>query len=161
MKRILSFLILNQIVFSYSMAQSINIAWEQSLGGTGDEICSAGVQTSDAGFIIAGLSDSHDGDVTGNHGDADFWIAKLNSVGKLSWENSYGGTDYDQASSIEQTIDGGYITAGNSWSTNGDVTGHHGGSDDYNGDYWVVKTDSMGNLQWEKAYGGSDLDEAK
>src|SRR4051794_1392598 len=52
----------------------------------------------------------------------------------ITWQKSLGGTDNDIANSIQQTTDGGYIVAGETQSTNGDVTGNHGSYD-----YWVVK----------------------
>ena len=84
---------------------------------------------------------------------------KLNDTGKIEWEKCYGGSKDEVAFSIEQTSDGGYIVAGNSNSTDGDVTGHHGG--DTTHDYWIIKIDSVGNLQWEKSLGGGGDDEAE
>jgi len=66
-----------------------------------------------------------------------------------------GGTNDDGVSYIQQSIDGGYIVAGNSYSNDGDVTGHHGGID-----YWIVKLDASGTIEWEKSLGGSDDDVA-
>ncbi|MDN5360538.1 MAG: flagellin, partial [Thermotogaceae bacterium] len=73
------------------------------------------------------------GDVSGNHGGYDYWIVKLNSDGTLDWEKSLGGSDYDGASSIQQTTDGGYIVAGRSKSNDGDV------SENSDNDSWIVK----------------------
>ncbi|HRH60473.1 MAG TPA: hypothetical protein PL045_07875, partial [Chitinophagaceae bacterium] len=75
----------------------------------------------------------------------------------IEWQKSLGGTSYDFANSIQQTKDGGYITAGGSWSNDNDVSGHHGTS--YS-DYWIVKLDSAGNIQWQKSLGGSDFEYA-
>jgi hypothetical protein len=91
-------------------------------------------QTSDGGYIVAGSSYSSGGDVTGNHGHDDYWVVKLSGSGEKQWEKSLGGSNSDYASSIQQTSDGGYIVAGSSYSSDGDVTGNHGGSD-----YWIVK----------------------
>ena len=93
---------------------------------------------------------SNDGDVTGNHGGLDYWIVKSDDSGNLQWQKSIGGTADDFAYAIQQSADGGYIVAGDSWSTDGDVTGNHGGYDD-----WIVKSDSSGNLQWQKSLGGT------
>ena len=60
------------------------------------------------GYIIAGSSDSVDGDVGGNHGDFDYWVVKLDSNGILEWQKSYGGSGYDSAQDI-QIASGGYI----------------------------------------------------
>ncbi|WP_435525801.1 T9SS type A sorting domain-containing protein [Chryseobacterium indoltheticum] len=112
-------------------------------------------QTSDGGYIVAGESNSINGDVTGNHGNSDYWIVKLDSSGNIQWQKSLGGSNRDAANSIKQTSDGGYIVAGESNSTNGDVVGNHG-----NYDYWIVKLDSSGTMQWQKSLGGSLYDAA-
>ena len=117
-------------------------------------------QTKDGGYIVAGSAESNNGDVTGHHGQswyADYWIVKLDSYGNLQWQKSLGGSSYDYSGSIQQTNDGGYIVAGNSQSSDGDVTVNHGGNN--YGDYWIVKLDSYGNLQWQKSLGGTN-DEA-
>ena len=132
-----------------------NLTWQKSLGGSQEDNAHSIVQTSDGGYIIAGYSKSNDGDVTGNHGGADYWIIKLNAKGNLTWQRSLGGSRYDKASSIAQTSDGGYVIAGYSESNDGDVTGNHG-----NSDYWIVKLDAKGNLTWQKSLGGSTNDEA-
>jgi len=130
------------------------IEWEKSLGGTGNEIAKSVQQTSDGGYIVAGSSNSTDGDVTGNHGGKDYWIVKLSGTGTILWQKSLGGTADDDAFAIEQTPDNGYIVAGGSSSVDGDVTGNHGARD-----YWIVKLDSNGNIGFQKSYGGSN-DEA-
>ena len=110
---------------------------------------------SDGGYIVAGYSESNDGDINGNHGDKDYWIVKLNSSGNLQWQKSLGGSYDDWANSIAPTPDGGYIVAGQSASNDGDITGHHG-----YWDYWIVKLDASGNLQWQKSLGGSSSEYA-
>jgi hypothetical protein len=129
-----------------NLDSSGNIQWEKSLGGTGGDFGTCATQTSDSGYIVGGMSGSTDGDVTGNHGGGDYWIVKLNSSGNIQWEQSYGGSSNDQACSIAQTVDGGYILAGSSESTDGQVTGNHGGS--YN--YWVVKLGHEGSPNTSK-----------
>jgi hypothetical protein len=68
----------------------------------------------------------------------------------VTWSKAYGGNSFDEGHCIKQTADGGYIISGSTDSdNNGDVTGYKGGRD-----IWVVKTDNMGNLEWQSAYGG-------
>jgi hypothetical protein len=115
-------------------------------------------QTADNGFIIAGSSKSNDGDVSGHHGlstEYDYWIIKTDNIGNIQWQNSYGGTQNDYVSNVQQTMDRGYILSGSSLSNNGDVTGHHG---TLNPDCWILKIDSSGIPEWEKSLGGSDID---
>jgi hypothetical protein len=133
-----------------------NLQWERSYGGSGDETGGTINPTSDGGFIMQGSSNSTDGDVTGNHGGYDFWVVKIDSVGNIQWERSFGGSGDDEGRSVQQTPDGGYVVAAYSNSTDGDITGNHGGYD-----YWVARLDSAGNIKWERSYGGSGDDEAR
>lgn len=112
-------------------------------------------ETSDGGFIAAGWTGSNDGDVTGNHGADDFWVVKLEATGAFSWQKTFGGTNDDQANSVQQTSDGGYIVAGWTASNDGDVTGYHGAWD-----WWVVKLDALGTMVWQLTLGGSAPEKA-
>jgi len=132
-----------------------NIQWQKSLGGSSWDVANAIQQTADGGYIVAGMTESNDGDVSGNHGKADCWIVKLNSDGSIQWQNSMGGSRHDAANSIQQTDDAGYIVAGRSNSIDGDVSGNHGSAD-----YWIVKLNSTGIIQWQKSLGGFGLDVA-
>lgn len=127
-----------------------NITWQKTLGGSGWEEANSIEQTSDGGYIIAGTSNSANGDITGNNGGYDYWIVKISPTGILQWQKSLGGSLTDKAYSIKQTPDGGFIIAGASNSTNGDITGNNGGYD-----YWIVKLFSTGDIQWQKSFGGS------
>lgn len=137
-----------------------NTQWSKLYGGSALDVATSVEQTNDGGFIVAGYSRSSDGDVTGHHGsngEDDYWIVKLGSSGKIKWEKSFGGTNEDQPFSIKQISDNGYIISGQSYSDDGDVTGHHfGTSEDF--DVWVVRIDHLGNLRWEKSLGGSAND---
>jgi hypothetical protein len=128
------------------------LLWQKSLGGSGSDYASSIQQTVDGEYIISGSSNSNNGDVVGNHGNADSWVAKLDAGGKLVWQKPLGGSGDDGAYSVQQTADGEYIVAGSSSSNNGDVSGNHGGDRDY----WIVKLNAEGNLFWQRALGGSD-----
>lgn len=130
------------------------VQWQKCMGGTYEEIVKSIQQTSDSGFIVGGSTFSNDGDVSGNHGNFDGWVIKLNSVGSIEWKKCLGGSNGEWTFSIQQTFDGGYIVAFVSASNDGDVTNNHG---DY--DIWVVKLDSIGTIQWEKCLGGSDSED--
>ncbi len=132
-----------------------NIQWQKCLGGSGYDVASSIIQTTDGGYAIAGGTRSNDGDVSGNHGYTDYWIVKLDSQGNIQWQKCFGGSNTDYAGSIEITDDGGYIVAGGSYSNDGEVYGSHGDLD-----IWVVKLDSLGNIQWQKCFGGSGKDGA-
>ncbi|RKT00875.1 T9SS type A sorting domain-containing protein [Chryseobacterium defluvii] len=131
--------------------------WQKSLGGSGDDQANSICTTSDGGYVVAGFSNSSNGDITLNKGSSDYWIVKLNALGNIVWQKTYGGQAQDIATSVKQTTDGGYIVTGYSSSSNGDITGNHGQNTT---DYWVVKLDSSGNLQWQKALGGTSNERA-
>ena len=130
-----------------------SIQWQKALGGTAEDVANHIQQTTDGGYIIAGYTYSTDGNVTGNHGGGDYWVIKLSNTGSMEWQKTLGGTNTDWAFSIQQTTDGGYIVAGQTTSLDGDVTGNQGIRD-----YWVIKLTSIGNIQWQKALGGTNYD---
>jgi hypothetical protein len=132
-----------------------DIQWQKSLGGSDYDLANSIQQTTDSGYIVAGTSNSNDGDVSGNHGNIDYWIVKLKKNGDIQWQKSLGGRNFDWANSIQQTTDGGYVVAGWSYSNDGDVSGHHN-----LGDYWIVKLKKNGDIQWQKSLGGSSEDDA-
>jgi hypothetical protein len=129
------------------------IQWQKSLGGGNEDIARSVQPTADGGYIVAGSTKSNNGDVSGNHGDADAWIVKLSGNGAIQWQKALGGSNEDIARSIQPTADGGYIIAGSTTSLNGDVSGNHG-----NQDAWVVKVSNTGTLQWQKSLGGISND---
>lgn len=137
-----------------------NIQWQKCLGGSGTDQASSIQQTTDGGYIVAGQSESKNGDVSGNHGGYDYWVVKLDNKGNIQWQKSLGGSGDEWAQSIQQTTDGGYIVAGRSRSNDGDVSGNHGSTNDVDADIWIVKLDNIGNIQWQKSLGGSGDDRA-
>jgi len=98
-------------------------------------------QTSDGGFIVAGFTHSY------GAGSEDVYLVKTDSNGNEQWAKTFGGTDGDRGYSVQQTSDGGYIITGSTTSY---------GAGGY--DVYLIKTDASGNEQWQKAFGGSDLD---
>jgi gliding motility-associated-like protein len=131
------------------------IQWQKSLGGSSDDDPYSIDKTQDGGYVIAGGSSSTDGDVVGNYGSFDYWVIKINNSGVIQWKKCFGGTGIDIARSVKSTKDGGYVVAGSTNSNDGDVTGFHPSSGGGLNDYWVIKIDSIGNLKWEKTFGGS------
>ncbi len=135
------------------LSSSGAIQWQKTLGGSSEEIARSIQPTADGGYIVAGSAKSNNGDVSGNHGDADAWIVKLSSSGAIQWQKSLGGSNEEIARSIQPTADGGYIVAGSAKSNNGDVSGNHG-----NQDAWIVKLSNNGTFQWQKSLGGTAND---
>ena len=132
--------------------------FEKYYGGFNDDRGYKIQSTSDGGSVVAGMAASSNGHVVGNHspGLADFWVVKLNSSGDLQWSKCYGGSARDTAFSIVQTPDNGFVIAGSSTSNNGDLTGNNGGTDG-----WIVRVDSLGNILWQKNYGGAGAETIK
>ncbi len=131
--------------------------WDKRFGGTFHDAIYSFQQTADGGYILGGESYSDSsGDKTQNNWDpflasADYWIVKINSVGIKQWDKTFGGTADDYLLFVQQTTDGGYILGGASESdSSGDKTQNAWGLYDY----WIVKTDSLGNKQWDKRFGG-------
>jgi hypothetical protein len=119
-----------------------NVQWAKTYGGTDDEGARFVQQTSDGGYIVAGT--------TGSFGPGGYplFLIKTDANGNVQWAKTYGGIHWDEARSVQQTSDGGYIVAG--W-----VSSYGAG----NRDFFLVKTDANGDIQWAKTYGGAGVDE--
>lgn len=102
------------------------------------------VQTADSGFAIAGWNR------TPTNND-DLWLIRLDTSGTMLWSKLVGGSGRDRAFSVKQTVDGGFVLAGETASAG--ITP--------SGDFWIVKTDSVGNVEWQKNYGYISYDVAK
>ncbi|MDY6966358.1 MAG: PGF-CTERM sorting domain-containing protein [Halobacteriota archaeon] len=116
--------------------------WNRTFGGNGDDFASSVQETSDGGYIVAGGSNSYSG-------SNDFWLVKTNSSGVNEWNRTFGGNGDDFASSVQETSDGGFIVAG--------VTDSFGSG---SLDFWLVKTDSSGDKEWDRTFGGYSIDHA-
>ena len=137
-----------------------NLQWQNTFGGSDDDRASDVVESSDGGFVVLGASKSIDGDVSENNGQQDYWLTKIDAFGNLLWQKTYGFSGADSGTSLIATNDGGYLLtgildvtasggAGNSRATNSKHAG---------GDYWVIKVNNLGELQWSKYFGGTFTD---
>jgi len=128
--------------------------WENTIGGSGDDLVESVVTTPDGGYLIGGSSDSAAGfDKTSpNLGSFDYWLVKINASGEVVWDQTYdAGNSHDVINSIEATSDGGYVLGGTAiGGTRQSNAGQALGSD-----YWIVKIGSSGNLEWEQRLGGN------
>lgn len=103
--------------------------WNTTLGGSNWDEAFAVQQTSDGGYIVAGYTESFDGDIGFIKGWYDAWVVKLDGDGQQVWNTTLGGSYWEVASAVQQTTDGGYIAAGYTDSVDGDVGLTHGGED--------------------------------
>jgi hypothetical protein len=120
-----------------------NMEWNQTYGGKGHEEAYSLVVTSDGGYVLAGYTESF------GAGGTDFWLIKIDAYGNVEWNQTYGGAQYEYARSLVETSDGGYAIAGFKGSQTIDFQA---------GDFWLVKTDSYGNIMWNHTYGRATRD---
>ncbi len=128
--------------------------WEKCYGGSFGETPQKLIKKSEDEYFIFGYAGSIDGDVqSGNNGFADLWVVKINGLGDIQWERTYGCTGVDNPRDLILTPDGGFVMIDRIGIGGGDVTHFYG-----IGDCWMAKCDSLGNLEWEKTLGNDGLD---
>ncbi len=128
--------------------------WEKCYGGSYGETPEKLIKKSEDEYFIFGYAGSTDGDVqSGNNGFADLWVVKINGLGDIQWEKTYGCTGVDNPRDLILTPDGGFVMIDRIGIGGGDVTHFYG-----IGDCWMAKCDSLGNLEWEKTLGNDGLD---
>ena len=109
---------------------------ESTYGGINVDIGKCVRQTADNGYIFVGYTNSF------GAGGYDVYLVKTDSSLQTQWTKTYGGTNWDFGNCVEQTSDGGYIICGSTYSYgNGDA------------DYYLIKTNSMGDTMWTKTFG--------
>ena len=118
--------------------------FNRTYGGTGHDYAYDLVQTSDGGYALLGYT------FPNPIGNINSWLVKTDANGNMEWNKTYGGTSSDYAKALVQTIDGGYALAGSTESFGAGAA-----------DYWLVKSDAEGNVQWNKTYGGTGDDKAE
>lgn len=124
----------------FKVAQNGSMTWSRHYGGPGNESGLNVIATTDGGYAVVGATTSY------GAGEEDLWLVKIDSEGLMQWNHTYGGLYDDEGWMLLQTSDGGYLIAGLTCTSPGIADG------------WLLKTDSAGNLQWQKTYGGSGDD---
>lgn len=137
-----------------------NKIWDHCYGGSKGEVLRGALTTSDGGFLLAGYSFSGiSGNKTqankGPDGTSDYWIIKIDANGVKQWDHSFGGNGEDELTALVPASNGGFMLAGSSNSTQ---SGDHSQSSQGLNDFWIVRTDSLGNKLWDQRYGGTDDD---
>lgn len=132
--------------------------WQRTIGGSGRDIVKAIRHAPDGGYIIGGSSESWvSGLKTSPHyGSLDYWVVKLGTNGEVEWQKTFGGRYTDRLESIEPTRDGGYIVGG--WS-NSPLSGNKGQDSYGEGDFWILKLDAYGEVEWQRTLGGEGDDQ--
>ncbi|MCA9782629.1 MAG: hypothetical protein KC518_03540 [Candidatus Cloacimonetes bacterium] len=115
--------------------------WTRTIGGVGDDHPGDLLASADGGAVICGTTRSS------GAGFSDFWLLKVDSGGTVLWERTYGGELEDECWTLGAAADGGFLLVGNTRSQGLGVT-----------DLWLVRTDSLGQQQWNRSYGGSQAD---
>jgi hypothetical protein len=106
------------------------------------------IQIRDGGYVIAGYTM-----VSGNTtlpydplgGDYDAFLVRTDGEGNVLWNRTYGNTSSDGAFSVRETLDGGLI-----------IAGYASGAEHHDADRYLVRTDSAGNVIWERHFTDND-----
>ena len=143
-KNIIKYLIIVMSIIGLTgVVQGDVPVWDKTYGGSGNENAASFQKTSDGGYIIVGTT------FTYGAGSSDIWLLKTDSNGTRLWDKTFGGGNDEFGASAMQTSDGGYIIAGTTFSYG------EGGFD-----ILLIRTDSEGNRQWDRTYGGKDNEDA-
>ncbi|MCK4759370.1 MAG: hypothetical protein KAT69_04945, partial [Candidatus Aminicenantes bacterium] len=133
-----NFFPLEEEILIIKLTPTGDVEWQWTYGGNQrDRACSI-QQTSDGGYVLAGNTRSF------GAGGENIWIVKLSTLGDIEWQQAYGGTGDDSVSSIQQTVDGGYVIGG--------ATSSFGGG---GADVLVIKLSQAGDIEWQKTFGTS------
>ena len=151
--------------------------WQRTIGGAGQDELLCAFQTKDGGYILGGSSSSNPPTISNtkpdgkssaitkadlfnksekSRGNMDYWVVKLSKDGSIEWQKTYGGQYADLLRSMEQTTDNGYILVGYS---NSPISGDKAENTKGAGDYWIVKIDDIGEIQWQNTYGADGDDQ--
>ena len=131
-----------------------SIEWQKTIGGAGRDGVTDAIQNQNGTFTMVGSSDSNiSGEKTeNNHGGADVWILTLDNLGNILYQKTIGGSASDAGYGIIATTDGNYLIAATSNSNiSGDKTENCKGGQDI----WIIKTDYLFNIMWQKTFGGN------
>lgn len=147
----------------WKMKENGDPEWQKSYGGPGADFLQTAKLTTDGGFILAGTSDAANTnpEAQKSFGGNDFWILKLDAKGNVEWEQRFGGVGQDDLVTLQLTRDGGYIIGGSSDSPAAENTTNPNSKQQDNAgnmDYWVLKLDRKGAIQWQKTFGGNYAD---
>jgi hypothetical protein len=155
-----SFLVLSLGISASLFAQPA-IQWDSALGiGTPSVV----INTADGGYLIGGSSNvgASENKTEPSRGEDDYWLVKVSAAGTREWDKTIGGTKSDLLRSVRQTLDGGYVLGGLSYSdAGGDKTQDNRSTPSQFGeigDMWIVKLSPDGTIEWDRTLGGNNSD---
>ena len=139
------------------------VSWQKSFGFQGNDSGFSVIQTNDQGYLISGILDVSASGGQGNssrtsnrHAGGEYWAIRLNASGDMLWSKFFGGSFTDTPEGIVETDDNGFIIVGGSDSFDIDITNNLGSYD-----FWIIKISDIGDLLWEKSFGGDEIDQAR
>jgi hypothetical protein len=145
--------------FWYFTIDSIgNKLWDKVLGGLHNDVLMDGIITSDSGIVSMGWIEGGGGEITNYYGERDMWAIKTDMQGNKLWDFTIGTSSIDFGYCVIEAHDNGYLLGGSSLvdgGTGGNITCQSHG---YNPDAVLFKLDSLGNYEWQRCYGGSEVD---
>lgn len=134
---------------------NVGVVWKKVIGGNGNDYGYSIIKTPDGGYLLSGRTSSNNsGDVPATKGGIDMLAIKIDAAGNLAWQKTYGGNADEYSVAAAATPDGGFVLTGYTLTNNnGDVGANHGATD-----FYVVKINAAGALQWQKSLGGAHDD---
>jgi len=144
----------------WKMDEHGGLDWQKSFGGDGLDLLNKVLTTRDGGFLLAGSSNSSKSDYKKEEalGLEDFWVIKLNADGSEQWQKTLGGSGSDMLKTAIEMPMGGYLLAGSSSSP---ASEHKRGENYGNKDYWLVRINTVGEVEWDVSFGGIYVDEVE
>lgn len=109
--------------------------WSRVYGGNGKYLFAGGIELDNGDLVAAGR-------FAVGSGPEQVWLVRMDSLGNMKWQKNYGGTSYDECNHIQLAADGGFMLAGGTSSYGAGLR-----------DGYLIKTDSAGNMEWQKTYG--------
>ncbi len=128
---------------------TFNILWQTSIGGSDYDHVTHLIPLDNGEIILGGTTASNSGDISGNHGLYDIFIAFLDAEHTIRWSKTYGGSNADFLNDLHRMEDGSLIIGGTTFSNDGDIDVNHGDAD-----IWLIKLDPHQETEWSKTYGG-------
>jgi predicted secreted protein len=137
----LTFLLVLLMLLPIDISAQPEVVWNKTYGGPGHDLGGSILEAVDGGYVQTGLTESY------GAGMGDVWLLKTDAMGSKLWDNHFGGSGIDVGTSLRRAEDDGYIITGY-------TTSYGAGGKDI----WLIKTDSEGNKEWDRTFGGLGSD---